>query len=160
MNTDDPRSLVVDAHRNGDATSSPDAGEEAAGKAIEYADGDWHDADRDQGSRSFVGHEVVLYGAPTVESVEHEPPFLRRQAAALARALPDAELQVVPGAGTRLQSRRAGVRDRSAPGVPGPGRFPARDGLRRARWRVTDPAIRLSSQPTGLSSVAGPERRA
>jgi len=81
MDTDALRAFVAEAHRNGYATSEPDVDDEAAGKRIRYADGEWEYLDRYVGGRRFVGHEVVrrdgapvwgmhYYGAPTEETVD------------------------------------------------------------------------------------------
>lgn len=77
--------FVVEAHRNGYANSTPDAGE-FGGKVITYRAGDFEYVDRYFGSRAFVGVEVVssdgspvwgmhYRGEPTDASVDHEPVY-------------------------------------------------------------------------------------
>jgi len=59
------RAFVVDAHRDGYATSDAEPGTEPGENVIGYRDGGWRYVDRYSGSRAFAGVETVFRdGAP------------------------------------------------------------------------------------------------
>lgn len=53
--------FVAEAHRNGYATTQPDAGEEQQGKVITYDRDEWKYRDHYYGSEAFVGSEIVTF---------------------------------------------------------------------------------------------------
>ena len=98
---DSLRAFLVEAHRNGYATTEPDQPDDAPGKRIEYADGEWHYVDQYVGSRAFVGFEVVFrddepvwgmnyYGAPTDLTIDHAEvyAFLRKALEQVSKSNP------------------------------------------------------------------------